>query len=179
MQLSRRLLLLTLLPAAGLLGACGFQLRGSGGTTEVPDDWKLMYLAAGNPNDEFVREITSLFAAHGIEWTERAAANYVLQLGPENFRQRNLSLSSDARIAEFELTLSTEFSVLDRAGDLVMPPTTARVFRQMENDPRNVVGKSEELRLQLGEMRIELANQVMRRIGFFATSDRSPDAAAP
>ena len=133
--------------------------------------------AAGN--DEFVREITSLFTAHGIEWTDKASANYILQLGPENFRQRNLSLSSDARIAEFELTLSAEFTVRDGAGSEVMPPTTARVIRQMENDPRNVVGKAEELRLQLGEMRIELANQVLRRIGFFATSDKSPDAAAP
>ena len=169
----RPALLLALSVAALLLGACGFQLRGASGTTELPEDWKLMHLQAGNPNGEFVREVTALFAAHGIQWTERESANYILDLGPDKFRQRNLSLSSDARIAEFELNLSTEFAVLRPDRSEVMPPTTARVVRQMENDPRNVVGKTEETRLQLGEMRTELAEQVLRRIGFFATSMQS------
>jgi LPS-assembly lipoprotein len=33
-----------------------------------------------------------------------------------------------------------------------------------------VVGKSEELRIIKSEMRVELAQQVLRRIGFFAAS---------
>ena len=45
----------------------------------------------------------------------------------------------------------------------------------MENDPRNVVGKSEEIQLLRQEMRAELAQQIMRRIGFFATSSQAAD----
>ena len=43
------------------------------------------------------------------------------------------------------------------------------VVKQMENDPRNVVGKSEEINLLREEMRAELAQQIVRRIGFFAS----------
>jgi LPS-assembly lipoprotein len=50
-----------------------------------------------------------------------------------------------------------------------MPDTTASVMRQMENDPRNVMGKGQELRILQSEMRTELAQQMIRRIGFFAT----------
>ena len=41
----------------------------------------------------------------------------------------------------------------------------------MENDPRNAMGKAEELRIHKNEMRTELAQQIMRRIGFFAASN--------
>ena len=41
----------------------------------------------------------------------------------------------------------------------------------MENDPRNVVGKAEEITLLRDEMRGELAEQMLRRIGFFAASE--------
>jgi LPS-assembly lipoprotein len=46
-------------------------------------------------------------------------------------------------------------------------PTDARatVSRQMLNDPRNIVGKTEELRLLREEMRRDLAAQIVRRIG--------------
>ena len=48
------------------------------------------------------------------------------------------------------------------------------VVKQMENDPRNAVGKEGELRLtQNGDAQLELADSVMRRIGFFASGNQS------
>ncbi len=165
--------LLTLLALAALLGACGFQLRGTGLTgTMLPEDFRSMSLVTGNPNSELSREITTRFAANGIAWAERDDANYVLRVGPERFTQHNLSLNSEARAAEFELTLQAEFTLSDTAGRLVMDQTDATIVKQMENDPRNVVGKSEEISLLREEMRGELAEQMLRRIGFFAASEQ-------
>jgi len=42
----------------------------------------------------------------------------------------------------------------------------ATVNRQMLNDPRNVVGKTEELRLLREEMRRDLAAQIVRRVSY-------------
>ena len=154
-----------------LLGACGFQLRGVGaGGAALPESWKSMHLATGNPNSELSRDVQSVFAANGIDWVGKKSANYQLILGPERFNQINLSLNSEARVSEFELTLQAQFTVVDAQGNEVMLPTNASVIRQMENDPRNVVGKAEEVRILKSEMRTELANQILRRIGFFATS---------
>ena len=161
---------LLIIAAACLLTACGFQLRGSGGAM-VPDDWKSMYLDTDNPNGELSREVRNTFTASGVQWTESSdEANYRLVLGGERFSQRNLSISADARAAEFEFTMATRFSVRAADGSEVMPTTNASVIQQMENDPRNVVGKSEEMRIIKSEMRVELAQQVLRRIGFFAAS---------
>ncbi len=153
-----------------LLAACGFQLRGTGEGVAVPDDWRSMHLVTDNPNSEFSRAVRTRFAANGVEWQDRQEANYRVVLGPERFSQRNLSLNTDARAAEFELTMRSTFSVLDNKGAVVMPDTTASVLEQMENDPQNIVGKAEEIRILKAEMRRELAQQIMRRIAFFAAS---------
>jgi LPS-assembly lipoprotein len=152
-----------------LLGACGFQLRGTGDNrTVLPADWKNMHLVTGNPNSEFSREIISQFSANGVQWSEHNVAKYSVAVNPERFERRDLSLSSEARAAEFELTMSTRFKVLDADKNVIMEDTKVEVFKRMENDPDNVVGKAEELRLLQGEMRSELAQKVLRRIGFYA-----------
>lgn len=162
-----------ILLGAALLAGCGFQLRGTGDGVSVPAEWKSMYLVTASPNSEFSRELALRFAANGIEWTEdKEDANFLVRLGPERFSQRNLSLNSDARAAEFELTMRATFSVQQAGGKQVMPDTTATVIKQMENDPANVVGKAEEMRLLKSEMRTELSQQIMRRIAFFAVSQQ-------
>ena len=171
---------LVLLLCIAALAGCGFSLRGSGDSaTLLPQDWKSMALVTGNPNSEFSRELVSRFASNGVTWVDQGEANYTLWLGPERFRQRNLSLNSEARAAEFELTMSADFVVRDRERAEVMTSTTATVVKQMENDPRNVVGKAEEVRLLQQEMRVELARQIMRRVGFYAAthSAATPDPA--
>lgn len=155
---------------AGLLAGCGFQLRGDSSATALPESWRQMALETGNPNSEFSRELQARFSANGVEWVERGDAAYILELSPERFQQRNLSLNNQARAAEFELTMRANFSVRDRQGDIAMPPTEAVVVKQMENDPRNVVGKAEEIRILQSEMRGELAQQILRRIGFHAAA---------
>ncbi len=152
-----------------ILSACGFQLRGAGGTG-LPQAWSKMHLITNNPNGELSRELQSIFAANGVEWVAAEQANYLLSVSAERFKQRNLSLNAQARAAEFELTLYTTFSVKNAQGVDIMKSSNASVVKQMENDPRNVVGKAEEVRILRSEMRTELIQQIMRRIGYFAIS---------
>ncbi|MEQ8801913.1 MAG: LPS assembly lipoprotein LptE, partial [Haliea sp.] len=146
------------------------QLRGAASSTGLPEDWRQLYLATANPNSEFSRDLQARFSANGIEWVERSVAAYILALGPERFRQRNLSLMSEARAAEFELSMQASFAVRAPDGSLAMEPANAVIVKQMENDPRNVVGKAEEIRILQREMRAELSQQILRRIGFHAAA---------
>jgi LPS-assembly lipoprotein len=170
--MQRRLASYTLiLGMSCLLAACGFQLRGTGsGGAALPDAWKNMYLATGNPNSEFSQTVRNVFAANDIVWADRGEADYILVLGPEKFTQTNLSLNKEARVSQYELTMQAAFSVRGSDRAEVMPEAVASVTRQMENDPRNAMGKGEEIRNLKSEMREELAQQIIRRIGFFATS---------
>ena len=152
------------------VAGCGFQLRGTGGGSALPDEWRSMHLISQNPNGELSRIVHSTFSASGVTWTGRADANYVLRIGPEDFSQRNLSVNAQARAAEFDLQMRVDFVVFDNAGKVVMERSTAAVNKQMENDPQNVVGKAEEVRVLQGELRNELASQVLRRISCIAAN---------
>ncbi len=151
---------------------CGFQLRGSDGGSALPDAWQSMHLETPSPNSELSRVLRNRFSASGIRWLPANEAAYRLDLGNERFSQRNLSINAQARAAEFELTLRATFAVRGSDGTLLLPPDDAIITKQMENDPRNVVGKAEEIRILRDEMRIELAQQIMRRIAFYAASER-------
>ncbi|MCB1706534.1 MAG: hypothetical protein KDI17_16830 [Halioglobus sp.] len=154
-----------------LLTACGFHLRGMGNAgASLPDAWKSMHLVTASPNSEFSRDVIAQLSANGVQWADRDKANFSLMLGPERFEQRSLSLNSEARVAEYELTMSSEFSIVDASNKEVVAPTNVTVVKQMENDPRNAVGKESEVRLIQGEMRSDLAQQILRRISFYAAS---------
>jgi LPS-assembly lipoprotein len=162
---------LIVLCLAGLLAACGFQPRGVDGSSALPESWRSMHLATASPNTEFARTLRATFSANGVLWEARTEAGHELRLGPEQFSQRNLSVNAQARAAEFDLVMSARFSVVGADGQLVMPPTVATVNKQMENDPQNVVGKAEEVRVLRTELRRELADQILRRISFFAANN--------
>ena len=63
-----------------LLGACGFQLRGTGDGAALPDSWKSMQLVTGNPNGELSRAVQTVFATNGVQWSAPAGANFTLLL---------------------------------------------------------------------------------------------------
>lgn len=171
MTRNRLALCILVLLLTALVG-CGFQLRGGEGGSSLPETWQSMHLSTPSPNSELSRVVRTRFTASGIRWLPAQEAVYRLELGNERFTQRNLSINAQARAAEFELTLRARFAVLDSDGTLLLPPDDAIITKQMENDPRNVVGKAEEIRILRNEMRTELAQQIMRRISFYAASER-------
>ena len=106
----------------------------------------------------------SLSGTMAISETTLKDTMLMLVLQPEQFTQRNVSLTAQARAAELELSLSVDFTLNQQASDPI--DARATVTRQMLNDPRNVVGKTEEIRLLREEMRRDLADQIARRISY-------------
>ena len=146
-----------------LLAGCGFQLKGSG-DADLALDGLTIRLISGQPRAELTLAVTKELIANGLVMTDEADASASLELQPEQFSQRNLSLTAQARAAELELTLATDFTFTQPDHNPVNARAT--VSRQMLNDPRNVVGKTEELRLLRDEMRRDLAAQIVRRVSY-------------
>jgi LPS-assembly lipoprotein len=152
-----------LLAALIALAGCGFQLKGSG-NADLALEGLTIRLISNQPRAELTREVTKELLANGLIITDEADALLSLTLKPEQFSQRNLSLTAQARAAELELTLASDFILTQADQDPVIARAT--VNRQMLNDPRNVVGKTEELRLLREEMRRDLAAQIVRRVSY-------------
>ena len=144
--------------------SCGFQLKGadSNGVSTGLQGLELRLISV-QPRSDLTREVSRELSNAGAVLTDDVDPALQLTLQTEQFIQRNVSLTAQARAAELELTLSVDFVFEQTEQD----PTDARatVSRQMLNDPRNIVGKTEELRLLREEMRRDLAAQIVRRIG--------------
>jgi LPS-assembly lipoprotein len=153
-----------LLATFSCLIGCGFQLKvtGSSGQSIGLQGLELR-LVSVQPQSDLTREVSRELSNAGAVLTDDVDPALQLTLQTEQFIQRNVSLTAQARAAELELTLSVDFVFEQTEQD----PTDARatVSRQMLNDPRNIVGKTEELRLLREEMRRDLAAQIVRRIG--------------
>jgi LPS-assembly lipoprotein len=65
--------------------------------------------------------------------------------------------------------MTSQFSIVDASNKEIVPRSSVTVIKQMENDPRNVVGKEGEVQLVQNEMRADLAQQIVRRVNFYAT----------
>jgi LPS-assembly lipoprotein len=152
----------TLLMALIALGGCGFQLKGT--AQEGNSEWEglSLRLISTDPRGELTREVARELSSMKITLTEDLETPTRLTLREEQFTQRNVSLTAQARAAEMELTLSVDY-VLQQE-EMLPLEGTASVSQQMLNDPRNVVGKTEEMRLLREEMRRDLAAQIVRRV---------------
>ena len=145
------------------LAGCGFQLKGSdAASSSAKLEGMTLQLMSSQPRSELTREVSRALSARGLILLEEGDATLTLVLQPEQFTQRNLSLTAQARAAELELTLFTDFTLNHPESDPI--EARATVIRQMLNDPRNVVGKTEEIRLLREEMRRDLADQITRRV---------------
>ena len=144
---------------------CGFQLKGSDTENgEAQLDGMTIQLISSRSRSELTREVSRALTAIGLVLVTDAEqeALLVLTLQPEQFSQRNVSLTAQARAAELELTLAADFTLVQPERDRI--DARATVTRQMLNDPRNVVGKTDEIRLLREEMRRDLAAQIARRL---------------
>lgn len=151
------------LPLCVLITGCGFQLKGTGSMASNSLAEEAIAVASAEPRSELTAALIQRLRLEGAELVERDANSLTLRLGSERFQQRNLSLTAQARSAEVELTMSVGIS-LARADQVLVSETEASVVRQFLNDPENVVGKTEELRLLREEMRRDLAAQITRRV---------------
>lgn len=150
-----------------LLASCGFHLRGD---IDLPPAWEKLYLSSASPNSELSRALQTNAERVGVQWHDRDEANFVIRLGGERFEQRNLTIGTNARAAEFELQMTASLSVSDAAGTELMPATDVTAYRVFTNDPDNIAGKAEEARLTRQEMREDLAQQMLRKLRFLATT---------
>ena len=145
------------------LAGCGFQLKGSdAASSSVKLEGMTLQLISSQHRSELTREVSRALSATGLMLLEEGDAMLTLVLQPEQFMRRNVSLTAQTRAAELELTLSADFTLNQQASNPI--DARATVTRQMLNDPRNVVGKTEEIRLLREEMRRDLADQIARRV---------------
>lgn len=154
----------------GLVG-CGFQLRGTGQTTSLLES---VYLNLADRGGALGRELTATLSQSGVEFTTNGKAQVSIKLGPERFSRRSVSTTGQINVAEYELNLQVSFSVLDKNGEVLVPPTRIQTERIYTFDNTSLVGSNEEEELLHEEMRRDLISQLLQRINARMRAEQIP-----
>lgn len=154
-MIKRNLLVIGL---AVMLGACGFQLRGTG-TNEL--SIKEMDVSARNAYGDTVTELRQVLKRSGVN--VHAGAPYHLVLTNEQESQRSASYNSGNRTAEYELTTVLNYSI-QGLNDLELLSDKLEVRKVYVRDGSNITGSEQEATRSRQEMRRDLVNAMVMRL---------------
>jgi len=148
-------LLLSLLPA------CGFQMRG---TTELPFD----SIHIGIPDNtlfgaEIRRGIRAVSPSTTLVAQSQDAQVRLQNLGLVHDR-REISLSPQGRVEEYELSLSFTYRLIDQDGRVLIPDTVLTASRDMPYDAQIVQAKQGEMETLYLSMQRSLVDRIIRRL---------------
>ena len=149
---------------ASTLVSCGFELRGQSDRAATLGRYPIALISKA-PSSELTAQLRRELQRQGAALLPLAEAELILYIDIETFEQRSLSLTARARAAELELEASMTFSVKLNE-EWLIDSERITVVDQILNDPLNVVGKTEEMRMLQEELRTALVEALTRRLDY-------------
>ncbi|WP_426103780.1 LPS assembly lipoprotein LptE [Massilia sp. TSP1-1-2] len=145
------------------LSACGFTLRGSGGTYSMP--FKSIYLGFAETSalgTELGRNLRGGDRVDVVSDIGKAEARF--EVLSEKRSKSILSLNAQGRVREYLLNYTLVFRVLDNKGDELLTPTEIALKRPLTFNESQVLAKEAEEALLYRDMQTDLVQQIMRRL---------------
>jgi LPS-assembly lipoprotein len=160
MSAFRRLVLVLVLAS---LSACGFALRGSGGTYNMP--FKSIYLGFPDTSalgTELRRNLRGGDRVQVVNDMGKAQARF--EVMSENRSKSIMSLNARGRVREYLLNYTLVFRVLDNQGEELLAPTEIALKRSLTFNETQVLAKEQEEAMLYRDMQADLVQQIMRRL---------------
>ncbi|WP_178101896.1 MULTISPECIES: LPS assembly lipoprotein LptE [Pseudomonas] len=154
-MMKRNLLVIGL---AGLLSACGFQLRGTG---DVQFALKELDVTARDAYGDTVQQVREVLEDNDVR--VYAGAPYKLVITRETENRRSASYSSGARTAEYELTMALDYEIRG-AQNLLLTGNKVEVQNYYQQDDNNLAGSDQEAAQLRSELRREMIQQLTQSL---------------
>ena len=152
-----------LLAAALALSACGFKLRGANGQYQMP--FHSIYLGFSDTSPlgtELKRNLRGGDAAVVVSDAAKADARF--DVLSENRGKTILSLNSQGRVREYQLSYTLVFRVRDAKDAELLGATTITLKRSIAFNESQVLAKESEEALLYRDMQTDLVQQILRRL---------------
>jgi LPS-assembly lipoprotein len=171
MTIQRARLVGMLLLAALALSACGFHLRGSDGSYNLPFATLFITLPKSSPLAiDLKRNIRVNGGTEIVDAREGADGVVDVLSDPDTTRGKTiLSLSSNGRVREYQLSYTIVFRVLDRQGNELLGPTRIALTRPISFNESQLLAKETEEALLYRDMKTDMVQQMLRRIAAVKT----------
>ncbi|NLC35209.1 MAG: hypothetical protein GX772_01950 [Alcaligenaceae bacterium] len=179
---ARRLALFAMLAACIMLTACGFRLKG---VTPLPFNTLYTNIAENSAFGAAIRRAITAASPNTRIVSDPAGAEVRLVQLSNQQNLRELSIDADGRVEEYELNLHFSFQLVDARGQLILPPTTLRMTREMPYDDSVVQAKQSEITTVFQQMQQSMVDRVVRLLSApdiaeaYANAEQQPVEATP
>jgi len=147
--------------ATGLLGACGFRLRGS---SQAALPFQSIYLGFPD-NSPLGTELRRYIEANGTRVTKTPQdAEALLDVLSETREKVILSLNSAGRVREYSLYYKFSFRVRGKGDKILLAPTPITLKRDISFNESQVLSKESEEASLYRDMQSDLVQQILRRL---------------
>ncbi|WP_370279709.1 LPS assembly lipoprotein LptE [Pontibacterium sp.] len=150
------LLAITLAFTLSLLSACGFHLRGA---VDVSADKLQLSLQDEKAGERLSRSLKRSLQDNGIQLV--ADAPYNLKVDKSRFSRESVSLDNSARVDEYSLTLTVDYTLHSIKSDL-SKTESAIIERVYTYDADAAAAKDEQETLLRNEMYDAMATRIIR-----------------
>lgn len=139
------------------LVGCGFHLR----TWDLEGNVETARITA-NPRNPLAEPLGRALRSAGVTVVEDSDVDVVIELLEDRKGRRSVSVTDQARAAEYETSLQVRYAVRGGDGATLLDPTWIRAARIFQVDRDNLVGSSQEQSLLDREMVNDLVQQIIR-----------------
>jgi LPS-assembly lipoprotein len=163
MLINRRFAHALVLVTVLMVSACGFQLRGSNGQSNLP--FKTIYLGVSDASplgNDLKRYIAGAGGTTIV--SDPKAAEAVVEILSETRNKIILSLNSQGRIREYTLSYTLAFQVKDGKNNLLLAPTDIPLRRVISFNESQVLAKESEEAALYRDMQSDMVQQILRRL---------------
>ena len=151
------LLIISLL--CSLVSACGFHLRGQ---VDLPVGLRILNLEAQAAEAMTQNLLRQSMLSNGVTLSQDAP--YTLKIISESGNRRVLSVTSNAKASEYELTQNLSFKLLNAEGEAVSEEINITSYRTLQYDADAEIGKAQEEANLRREMKQNNAYNVLMRL---------------
>ncbi len=171
MKVGRMLQLALLLLSAISLAACGFHLREN---VKLPASIQKIHIVTGV--GDFQRMLARALVVAGVDVKDEGGPGIAeLRVPVANFSTDTLTAGGYARITEYAVRYNVQFSVIDGAGNVVLPLQTISMQREYSYDATNTIGNASEV----NEIQQSLNQDMVQAILFRLQAASKHPVAAP
>jgi LPS-assembly lipoprotein len=164
---------LVLLGIASIVAGCGFHLR----TWELEGNIETAKITS-NLRNPLAEPLGRALRSAGVEVVGSGSADVTIELLSDRTSRRAVSVTDQARAAEYQTTLTVVYAVFDADGDPLAAERSVRASRIYTVDRDNIVGSSEEQALLQREMVDDLVQQIIRGVNAVVTAPPAASSSA-
>lgn len=152
--------LFSLLLVSSLITACGFKLKGQ---YYLPDSLKSIYVTSEKRFSPLRTQLEKRLRQNQVVILDSLSDNKAqLNVLPESFQRRTLSLFPNGQVAEYELIYLASYQVT--LPNKKPQRFTVELSREFQDDPNNALAKERERALILSELRVIASDRILSQL---------------